>query len=385
MSDAKSGHRPLAGIRVLDFSRMFAGPLCTMMLGDLGAEVIKIESPSGDDARRFGPPFLAEDGMNFVALNRGKRSVVLDLKTEADQGQVQELVRSADIVVENFRPGVTRRLGIDYESLRQVRPELVYCSITGYGVEGVYRDRSALDLVIQGVGGVMERQGRGGAPEMLVVTIADTYAASLATQGILAALRVKDRDGLGQLVEVNLLQSLLYAQAYRMISKADKVELPALNDVVPYGAFKASDAWFNLAVATERSWQAFCPAVDPLLAADPRYSTNRDRVENQGALLERLNRLFATAPASEWLDTLERAGVPCGPIRSVEEIIADDHLRETEGIVEIDHPAGRLITIGVPYRLSRTPLSVGGPAPSLGEHTQAVLAEALNIQHEECK
>jgi crotonobetainyl-CoA:carnitine CoA-transferase CaiB-like acyl-CoA transferase len=375
MSVPTQRDRPLAGIKVLDFSRMFAGPLCTMMLSDLGAEVIKIEPPAGDDARRFGPPFLADDGMNFVALNRGKQSVVLDLKIEADLNQVRELTRSADIVVENFRPGVTERLGIDYESLRRIRPDLVYCSITGYGRTGSYRDQSALDLVIQGLAGLMERQGRGKQPQMLVVTIADTYAASLATQGILAALRVRDRDGEGQLVEVNLLQSALYAQAYRIISKADKIELPAMNDVVPYGPFEAADRWFNVAVATERSWKAFCEAVTPSLAEDPRFLTNPDRVANQEVLLAQLSEMFAAAPATYWLEILERAGVPCGPIQSVEDVVTDQHVRETEGVVEIDHPSGRLITIGVPYTLSATPLSVGGPAPSLGEHTQTVHAD----------
>ena len=367
--------RPLEGIRVLDFSRMFAGPLCTMMLSDLGADVIKVESPSGDEARRFGPPFLAGSGMNFMALNRGKRSVVLDLKSQEGRRRAQELARTADVVVENFRPGVTERLGIDPATLRGLRPELVYCSITGYGREGAYRDRSALDLVLQGLGGVMDRQGRGREPQMLVVTIADTYAASLATQGILAALRVRDRDGTGQLVEVNLLQSLLFAQAYRIISLAEEIRLPALNDAVPYGAFKAADRWFNVAVATERSWAAFCKAIDPSLAEDERYRTNPDRVANQEPLLKQLGELFATRPADHWISVLEDAGVPCGPIRTIEEILTDQHVRETQGVVEVDHPqAGRLLTIGVPYRLSDTPLAVGRPAPALGEHTEEVLA-----------
>jgi len=374
---SREGTQPLQGIRVLDFSRLFAGPLCTMILSDLGADVVKVEPPTGDEARHFGPPFLGGEGMNFMALNRGKRSIVLDLKTAEGKEVASRLAETADVVVENFRPGVPSRLGIDYDSLKQYRPDLIYCSITGFGSQGPYRDRPALDLILQGMGGIMHRQGRGKEPKLVVVTIADCFAAGLAVQAILAALFVREREGRGQLVEVNLFQSLLFAQAYRIMSPAGQVQLAAWEDVCPYGPFKGADRWFNLAVATDRIWASFCEAVDrPDLLADPRFSTNPERVNHQDELLPVLNEIFATEPADHWLKVLDEAGVPAGPIVSVEDLFSDVHVVQTQGVVELEHPvAGPVWTIGLPFQMSGTPLAVGRAAPRLGEHTAEILAE----------
>jgi crotonobetainyl-CoA:carnitine CoA-transferase CaiB-like acyl-CoA transferase len=369
---------PLAGIRVVDFSRLFAGPICTMVLADLGAEVIKVEPPSGDEARLFGPPFLGGEGMNYIALNRGKKSVVLDLKTEAGAESARELIGTADVVVENFRPGVTNRLQIDYASLRQDHPELVYCSITGFGSDGPYRERPALDLILQGMAGVMHRQGslHGDDPRLVVITIADTYSGSLAVQAVLAALYARERGAGGQLVEVDLFQSLLFAQAYRIVCAADNVELSAWGDVCPYGPFRARDEWFNLAVVTDKTWAAFCAAVSrPELIDDPLFRTNPDRVANQGELLPILAALFELRPASHWLETMHAAGVPAGPILRVEDLFTDPHVVAREGIVEMTHPTtGRIWTIGAPFTMARTPLRLTTAAPLLGEHTDEVLS-----------
>lgn len=374
---SSGGPRPLEGLRVVDFSRLFAGPLCTLTLADLGADVIKVEPPGGDEARAFGPPFLGGEGMNFMALNRGKRSVVIDLKTAEGKEQAHALARAADIVVENFRPGVTTRLAIDEPTLRAWRPDLVYCSITGFGSRGPYRDRPALDLILQGMGGVMHRQGRGAEPKLVVITIADVYAAALAVQGILAALYVRERGGPGQLVEVNLFQALMFSQAYRMMTGAGEIELAAWEDVAPYQAFRAADTWFNVAVVTERTWQALCDAIEKRhLADDPRFATNPDRVEHKNELTALLAEVFLTRSAREWLERLETVGVPCGPILAVEDLFFDDHVVETEGIVELEHPtAGPVWTIGLPFSLSATPLAIGGAAPAVGQHTREVLAE----------
>jgi len=376
---ANMSRPPLAGVRVLDFSRLFAGPQATMTLVDLGAEVIKVESPTGDDARRFGPPFLGGEGMNFMALNRGKRSITVDLKSEEGRALVQRLAKDVDIVVENFRPGVAERLGIDYKTLSEQNPGLVYCSVSGFGDEGDNRDRPALDIVLQAMTGVMERQGKGGAPELLVITIADTYAAALAVQSILAALLAKVRDGQGQRVEVTLFEALVAAQAYRIISPREKTMLPGFDDTVPYQAFQGSDkSWFVVACVSPRNWQDLCSSLGRMdLASDLRFASNPARVENRALLLPELVMEFAKRSTSDWLDQLSSFGVPVGPVRRVEDVLEDPWCLERHLIVEAEHPrAGRLRTMGSPLHLSRTPVSVSGCAPVLGEHTEEILREA---------
>jgi crotonobetainyl-CoA:carnitine CoA-transferase CaiB-like acyl-CoA transferase len=370
---------PLDGIRVLDFSRLFAGPLCTMQLADLGADVIKVESPGGDDARHFGPPFLGGEGMNFMALNRGKRSVVLDLKAEDGQRAAQELVARADVVVENFRPGVAERLGIGCDDLRRDNPGLVYCSISGFGPAHELGRRPALDLILQAATGVMTRQATAdGHPRLLCVTIADTYAAAQGVQGILAALLVRERIGVGQRVDVSLLEAILTAQAYRIVCDPETMELPAFDDTVPYGAFRAADGrWLAIAVVSGANWRGLCAVLElPELIDDLRFATNPARVEHQEALQELLEARVAQRPAAAWLERLESAGVPCGPVQDLAELMQDPALLQAGVLAELVHPvAGRVRTLGTPVRLSATPSSVGRPAPLLGEHTEEVLRE----------
>ncbi len=366
---------PLDGIVVLDFSRLFAGPLASMVLADLGATVIKVEPPGGDEARLFGPPFLGGEGMNYMALGRGKKSIVLNLKEEEDRRRAAELAADADVVIENFRPGVTERLGIDYETLSAANPELVYCSITGFDPEGRYRDRPAFDLILQGLSGVMSKQGGDGPPELMVITVADTFGASLATQAILAALFHRERTGEGQLVRADLLRAVLYGMAYRMVTAADDIELSAMGDVAPYGPFEAGDGWFNLAVATDRNFVRLCDALGrPELAEDERFRSNPIRVENIEALTEELTATFKERPVEHWLELLAGAGVPVGPVVEVEDVFTDPHLVETGGIVELDHPtAGRIWTMGTPFTMAKTPLRVGETAPALGRDSDEIL------------
>ncbi len=373
-----AGPPPLQGLRVLDFSRLFAGPMATMTLADLGAEVIKIESPGGDEARRFGPPFLGGEGMNFMALNRGKASVAVNLKTADGLALVRRLAQDSDIVVENFRPGVADRLGIGFEALSEANKGLVYCSISGYGPSAAAADRPALDIVLQAVTGVMDRQGRGGRPEMLVVTLADTYAASLAVQAVLSALLHRGRTGQGQHVQVTLYEALVAAQGYRIISPADRTMLAAIDDVVPYQAFQAKDGlWLVIAVVSDANWQGLCQALElPSLTAHPGYADNAQRVVHKATLLPQLETALTTRGRADWLDILQRYGVPAAPVLQVEDLFDDPELEIYGTITRVCHPAaGPLRTLGSPLHLPESPVRLGGAAPLLGQHTRQVLLE----------
>lgn len=358
----------LEGLRVLDLTIWRPGPYASQLLAEQGADVLKVEPPGGDPMRSM--PDL------FDILGAGKRSIVLDLKDEADRETTAKLAKDADVVIENFRPGVAAKLGIDYETLSAENPELVYCSVTGFDPNGPYRDRPAFDLILQGMAGVMSRQGGEAGPELLVVTIADTFAASLATQGILAALYERERSGIGQVVQANLFQGCLYAQAYRMVTSAEEIEISAQGDVAPYGAYEAADGWFTLAVATDRNFVRLCRALErPDLAKEERFASNPSRVEHMAALNAELGEEFRAQPAAHWIELLSAQGVPCGPVMDVEDLFSDPHLIETEGIVEMDHPsAGAIWMLGTPFSLSRTPLRIGNVAPALGEHTAEIKA-----------
>lgn len=370
---------PLEGIRVVDYTRLFAGPLCTMTLADLGADVVKVEAPGGDDARHFGPPFLGGEGMNFMALNRGKRSVVLDLKTEQGRAASARLTAEADVVVENFRPGVADRLGIGYEQIAAVNPSVVHCSISGFGPAGGESERPALDLILQAVSGVMLRQADAeGTPRLLCVTIADTFAAAQAVQGVLAALFVRERTGEGQSVSVSLLEAILTAQAYRIICDPVRLEFPAWDDTIPYQAFRTSEGdWIAVAVVSAGTWRALCEAIGkPDLADDPRFLTNPLRVENRDALVEILSAEFETADRDQWLSILADAGVASAPVQELSDLMTDPAMLAAGVLTELEHPtAGTIRTLGPGIRLSGTPARVSAAAPRLGEHTDEVLAE----------
>jgi len=370
---------PLAGIRVLDFSRVFAGPYATMMLADLGAEVIKVEPPTGDEARYFGPPFLAGEGMNFLAINRNKRGIVLDLKQPEAVAVAHRLAATADVAVENFRPGVAERLGIGYADLTALNPGLIYCSISGFGADSPWADRPAVDPVLQAIGGLMEKQGHGVRPEWVCVAIADTYAAALAVQGILAALLARSRDGgPGQRIEISLYEAIVAAQGYRMVTGLDRVLLPAWDDTVPNGAFQGSDgAWLVTTAATARGWSALCSAIEhPELEADSRFATNALRVEHKAELMAILEAAFRTRPAADWIARLGDAGVPAGPVRTSEDVVVDQSLERAGVIIRSEHPiAGTLLTMGTALHLGRTPPMATGAAPALGQHTREVLLE----------
>jgi crotonobetainyl-CoA:carnitine CoA-transferase CaiB-like acyl-CoA transferase len=371
---------PLAGVVVVDFSRVLSGPLVTMTLADLGAEVIKIERPGGgDDTRAWGPPFHGEDSTYFLSVNRGKRSVVLDLKDERDRAAARELVARADVLVENFRVGSMDRLGLGYDELAGTNPGLVYCSISGFGSEGG-RDLPGYDFIVQAVGGLMSITGEpGGEPVKVGVALVDVLAGLHATIGVLAALRDRERTGRGGHVEVNLLSSLLsglvnQASAYLCTGEAPTALGNAHPSIAPYELLHTADRPVAVGVGTDAQFAAFCAALGcPELSADERFRTNTARVANREKLIAELGRVMRPMPADEVLRRLADAGIPAGPVNGVGEAFALAERLGLRPVVELEDGDGTVPQVASPIRLDGTgPVSPRRP-PRLGEHTEEVL------------
>ncbi len=385
--------QPLEDIRVLDLTRALAGPYCTMMLADLGADVIKVERPGrGDDSRGWGPPFVGKpygpypgESAYFIAANRNKRSITVNLKSPEGQEIVRQLASASDALVENFRTGVLDGMGLGYENLHDLYPCLVYCSISGYGRTGPYAERPGYDFIIQAEGGMMGITGpEEGPPSRVGVPIVDITAGMFAATSILAALRARDHTGDGQLVDISLLDTqvalLANVASNYLIGGAPPRRLGnAHPNIAPYEAFRARDRWFALAAANERQWATLCGAIGrPDLKDDPRFATNGARVSNRPALLELLNDVFAARDAGEWLANLREAGLPCGPINTVPDVFRHPQAQARDLALETEHPtAGSIQMTGFPYKLSQTPAEVRRPPPLLGQHTEEVLADLL--------
>jgi formyl-CoA transferase len=389
----------LEGLRVLDLTRALAGPYCTMMLGDLGADVIKVERPGqGDESRGWGPPFVGEpygpypgESAYFIAANRNKRSITVNLKSAEGKEIVRRLAVESDAFVENFRTGVLDRMGLGYEDLIALNPGLVYCSISGYGRTGPYADRPGYDFVIQAEGGFMGITGpEEGPPYRVGVPIIDICAGMFSSTAILAALRVRDTTGQGQYVDLSLLDT----QVALLANVASNYLVGGLTpdrlgnahpNITPYEAFRARDRWFALAAANERQWAILCDAIDqPGLKDDPRFHDNSTRVRNRAALREILDAAFLTRDADDWLAEFRQAGLPCGPINSIPEVFAHPQAEARELATEVEHPtAGTVRFPGFPYKLSTTPAQVRLPPPMLGQHTNQVLEEILGYSPED--
>ncbi len=375
--------QPLEDLRVIDLTRALAGPFCTLLLADLGARVIKVENPDGgDDTRGWGPPFIAGESAYFLGVNRNKESLTLSLKDERGRAILLRLLARADVLVENFRPGIMDRFGLSYRDLRERYPRLIYAAISGFGQDGPYRERAAYDLILQGIGGVMGITGEEGGPPVKVgVAVADICAGMYAAYGILAALRVRERTGRGQLVDVALLDGqvswLTYAAGIYFATGQNPGRLGSAHPtIVPYQAFRTADGYLNVAVGSEAIWRRFCDAVAPDLADDPRYATNRDRVAHRQDLIQRLEGLFAPGTTEQWTKHLDAAGVPNGPILTVAEVFNDPQVQHRQMVVELDHPtAGRVKQVGLPIKLSETPGAVRSAPPTLGQHSDAILRE----------
>jgi crotonobetainyl-CoA:carnitine CoA-transferase CaiB-like acyl-CoA transferase len=385
----------LSHLRVLDLSRVLAGPWASQILADLGADVIKVENPgSGDDTRGWGPPYLEDvrgeetaESAYYLCTNRGKRSLCLDLKSAEDQATARRLAADCDIVLENFKVGGAARFGLDYTTLSAANPALIYCSITGFGQTGPWRERPGYDFLIQALGGLMSVTGQpdsapGGGPVKVGVALSDIMTGLYATIGILAALAERDQSGLGQHVDLALLDvtaaTLANQASNYLVGGIEPGRLGnAHPNVVPYQSFLASDGYFIIAVGNDGQFRKLCEVLGcPNLGEDERFNTNRARVENREALIPLLQRPLLDDTRAHWLAAMEAAGVPAGPINAISEVFANEQLLAREMVVNVPHAANpALQLVGNPIKLSRTPVSYERPPPLLGEHTDEILQD----------
>ena len=375
---------PLSGITVLDFTRVLSGPYCTMALGDLGARVIKLEHPGrGDDTRRWGPPFLGDESAYFLSVNRNKESLALDFKTPGGREIVQRLLDKVDVVVENFRPGTLDGLGLDAATVRTDHPALIYCSISGYGQTGPRRDEPGYDAVMQAEGGLMSITGAAdGPPYRLGVAIVDIVSGLFAAQGVLAALVARGNTGQGQVVDIGMLDATTALLTYQAGNYFATGIVPGRlgnrhPTIAPYETFATADGDLALAVGNDGLWQAFCRAADlPDLADDARFATNALRLANYAALKPPLDAAFASRTRADWSARLLAEGVPCGGVRTVDEVFADPQTVAREMVATVPHATlGEVRVTGVPVKLSETPGGVRTGPPTLGQHTAAILEE----------
>ncbi len=375
---------PLSGLTVVDLSRVLSGPYCTMVLGDLGARVIKVEHPGrGDDTRQWGPPFVGTESAYFLSVNRNKESVTVDFKHPRGLEVLSRLIARADVLVENFKPGALTRAGLGWEALHARHPRLIYASISGYGQTGPRRDEPGYDAVIQAEGGLMSVTGdRGGPAYRLGVAISDIVAGLFAVQGILAALYSRERTGEGQRVDIGMLDAtaalLTYQTANFFATGVTPVRLGNRHPTIaPYETFETSDGEMVIAVGNDAIWRRLCPVLGLAhLASDAKFATNRDRMAHYEALRTELDAAFRLRTRAEWIGRLRTVSVPCGAVRDIGEVVTDPQLADREMIVTLMHPtAGATRVMGVPVKLSATQGAVRTPPPTLGQHTDAVLGE----------
>jgi len=375
----------LSDLTIIDLTRILSGPYCTQYFADFGADVIKIEPPSGDDTRTWGPPFVGGESAYFLSVNRNKRSVVLDLKTDEGHDALEELIRRADVVVENFRPDTLKRLGFDFERLTALNPRIILASISGFGQTGRYRNEPGYDIIAQGMGGLMAVTGEpAGPPVKAGFSLADLGTGMWAVIGILTALHHRDRTGEPQWVDVSLLETMLGWQTYiaqnYFASGKDPLPMGRMHpNLCPYQAFAAEDGYFNLGVGNERLWQSLCETLEePDWVNDPRFRTNSDRVRNRDTLAAILEARFRTKPVSLWVERFRARKIPCGPVYRISEIYQDPYIAEREMLFTVHHPmAGDVPMVSTPVHFlrGREERKTFTPPPLLGQHTAEVLQE----------
>ncbi len=381
---------PLSGLRVLDLTRVLAGPTCTQMLGDLGAEVIKIERPeAGDDTRGFAPPFVpnTKESAYFVGVNRNKKSVTLDIAKPEGQAIIHKLLEHCDILVENFKVGALAKYGLGYEQLAKTHPRLIYCSITGFGQTGPYAPRPGYDALIQAMGGVMSLTGEpNGSPQKVGVPVADLFAGLYGCIGILAAVNHRNSTGQGQQIDIGMLDTHVAWLANQGMNYLATGENPARlgnqhPNIAPYQEFPTKDGYLILAVGNDPTFERFCKAFgQEALLADPRFATNPIRVQNRQLVTDTLTPVMKSKTTAEWIDALEALKIGCGPINTLEQVFADPHVQAREMVVEMAHGSGETVkVIANPVKLSATPPSYRSAPPMLGEHTEDVLASVLKM------
>ncbi|MBX8633707.1 MAG: CoA transferase [Candidatus Thermoplasmatota archaeon] len=385
-SNSGSGQKtegPLSGITVLDFSRAMSGPFCTMILGDLGADVIKVESEKGDETRAWRPPEVKGVSSYFISVNRNKRSIAIDLRKAEARDIVGRLISDSDVIVENFRPGVAERLSIDYESAKAINDDIVYCSISGYGRTGPYSSRPGFDLTILASSGLMSLTGEPeGAPVKFGVPITDITSGLFASTAILSALFHRGRTGEGQYIDMSMLDCNLLtlthqAAAYFATGRNPERLGSAHSSIAPYQVFSTSDGYLAIAVGSEKLWASFCSAIgSPELAEDALLKSNSERVRNRQYMLKRIEAVFSSRTTAELLSRLESAGVPAARINSVSEALENEQVAERGMIAEITHSSyGRIKTVGSPFNMSRTPGTVRSAPPLLGEQSGIILSQ----------
>ena len=389
----------LSHLKILDLSRVLAGPWCTQNLADLGADVIKVERPeSGDDTRHWGPPFLKDEqgqetseAAYYLAINRNKRSITLDIAHPEGQAIIRELVKTCDVVIENYKVGQLKKYGLDYDSLKAIKPDLIYCSITGFGQTGPYAHRAGYDFIVQGMGGFMSVTGEredlpGGGPQKAGVAIADIFTGMYATSAILAALIHRDQTGEGQAIDLALLDVQVATMAnvasnYLISGVPPKSWGNASPNIVPYQTFKASDGWIIVATGNDSQFRHFVEAGgQAVLADDPRFASNPDRVTHRELLVPLLQSMVAQKTKQEWISLLEAAGVPCGPINNFQEVFENEQVQARGLKMTLAHPlAGQVPLVRSPMRLSKTPVVEKSAPPLLGEHTREILQKDLGM------
>lgn len=374
---------PLEGVKVLDCTQVMAGPYATLLLADMGAEVIKIEKPSGDDSRKMGPPFIEGESAAFLGINRNKKSVVLDLKSELGQHVFKELALHVDVVAENFKPGVMGKLGLGPDDLRKNHTELIYLSISGFGQTGPYKNRPGYDLLAQGMSGIMSVTGYPDSPPVKVsIPIADLSAGMFAAYGVLSAYIHRLKTGEGQIVDTSLLEAAIGLTVWESAEYWGSHSIPqprgsAHRLVAPYQAIESLDGFFNIGIANQINYEKFCGAINRQdLLTNPDFIDNPSRLIHYKELIEHIQATTRGKTSSEWLHTLNAHGVPAGPIYSMDEVFNDPQVLHREMVKELDHPVAGLVKhLGIPVKLSRTPGSIRIPAPTLGQHTKSVLRE----------
>jgi crotonobetainyl-CoA:carnitine CoA-transferase CaiB-like acyl-CoA transferase len=391
----------LSGLRIFDITRVLAGPSCTQIFGDLGADVIKIERPGvGDDTRKWGPPFLKDasgadttESAYFLSANRSKRSLALDFTTPKGAALARRMIAKCDILTENFKVGSLKKCGLDYASLKPDFPRLVYCSITGFGQTGPYAERAGYDFVVQGMGGIMSLTGDPqGDPVKVAVGVADLMCGTYAAIGILSALRHRDATGEGQHVDMALLDTqvawMSYLAQYALIAGVNPPRLGNSHPtIVPYDVFASSDGYLILAVGNDGQFQRFCDfAGRPDLAADPRFAASGDRIKNRAIITPLLAELLATKPTAHWVEGLEARAVPCGPVNDMTQVFADPHVQSRGMVTTLPHDlagGAPVPFVASPIKMSETPPAYRLPPPTLGQHTDDVLHELLGLRDDE--
>lgn len=378
---------PLEGIKILDLTRVLAGPYCTMVLGDLGADIIKVEIPdTGDDSRQFGP-YMNSESAYFMSLNRNKRSITINLKHELGKNLLKQMVKEVDIIVENYRPGTMEKLGLGYGTLKEINPKLIYAASSGFGHTGPYSKRPAYDGVVQAMGGIMSITGpKGGKPTRVGPSIGDIAAGMFTAIGILAAVTSRYVSGKGQKVDVAMLdcQVAMLENAIARYEVTGNVPVPEGNrhtSIVPFEPFDTLDGQIMIAVGNDTLWKQYCRVIDfEALARNPKFNSNPNRNENYDELRPILAKQMKLKKSNDWEKLFNESGVPNGPINTVKEVMYDQQVLAREMIVEVDHPtAGKLKMPGIPIKLSDTPGSIRIPAPLLGQHSSEILKEILNL------